>query len=57
MTQLVQDQENARKEAELASRERMNEADNRTAKELATLEVVSDERFGVSTGTGINPNP
>lgn len=57
MTQLVQDQENARKQAELASRERMNEADNRTAKELATLEVVSDERFGVSTGTGINPNP
>lgn len=57
MTQLVQDREDARKASELDSRERMNEADNRTAKELATLEVVSDERFDVSTGTGINPNP
>lgn len=57
MGRLVQDREDARKAAELTARERMNTSDNETAKELATLEVVSDERFGVSTGTGINPNP
>jgi hypothetical protein len=54
---LKQDREDARKQAELAARVHMNEADNATAKELAAVEVLSGERIGVSTGTGINPNP
>jgi hypothetical protein len=33
----------------------MNTQDNLTAMELAQLEVETGERFGVSTGTGINP--
>jgi hypothetical protein len=37
------------------SRERMNESDNQTAKELAAAEILSGERVAVSTGTGINP--
>jgi chorismate synthase len=35
----------------------MNESDNATAKELAAVEVLSGEKFGMTTGTGINPNP
>jgi len=35
----------------------MNTEDNRTAMELATAEITSGEKFPVSTGTGINPNP
>ena len=54
---LKQDREDARKQAELAARVRMNEADNATAKELAAVEVLSGEKFGMTTGTGINPNP
>jgi hypothetical protein len=54
---LRQDREDARKQAELAARVHMNEADNETAKELAAVEVVSGEKFGMTTGTGINPNP
>ena len=54
---LKQDREDARKQAELATRMAMNTADNETAKELAAVEVVSGERFAQSTGTGINPNP
>jgi chaperonin GroES len=49
--------EDQRKAAELAARQAMNTQDNLTAMELAKLEVVSGEKFGVSTGTGINPNP
>lgn len=41
--------------ADRASREQMNEADNFTAMNLAALEVQSGEKFGVSTGTGVNP--
>jgi hypothetical protein len=49
--------ENQRKAAELAARERMNTADNDTAKLLAAAEMATGEKVAVSTGTGINPNP
>ena len=44
-----------RKLAEMQVRQAMNTQDNLTAMELAKLEVETGERFGVSTGTGINP--
>ena len=50
-------QENARKAAELAARERINEADNQTARDLAAAEIASGERVAVSTGTGLDKNP
>jgi len=49
--------ENQRKAAEIAARERMNTADNDTAKLLAAAEMATGEKVAVSTGTGINPNP
>lgn len=49
--------ENQRTMAEMASREHMNQQDNETAMRLAQAEILSNEKFGVSTGTGINPNP
>ncbi len=49
--------ENERKAAEIASRERMNTADNDTAKLLAAAEMATGEKVAVSTGTGLNPNP
>ena len=49
--------ESQRTAAEIASRERMNQQDNETAMRLAQAEILSNEKFGVSTGTGINPNP
>lgn len=49
--------ENQRTAADNASRERMNQQDNETAMRLAQAEILSNEKFGVSTGTGINPNP
>jgi hypothetical protein len=49
--------ENQRKAAEIAARERMNTADNETAKLLAAAEMATGEKVSVSTGTGINPNP
>ena len=55
--QLVQDREDARKQAEIDARVYMNAADNETAKELVAVEVASGERTALSTGTGINPNP
>jgi hypothetical protein len=54
---LIQDREDARKQQELMARMTMNQEDNETAKELAAVEVASGERFDVSTGTGVNPNP
>ena len=36
-------------------KERTNTADNNTALTLAEMEVLSGERIGLSTGTGINP--
>jgi hypothetical protein len=55
--QFKQQSENQRTAADLAARERMNTADNDTAKLLAAAEIESGERVRVSTGTGINPNP
>ena len=46
-----------RKAEDLAARERMNNADNSTAKELAQMEMESDEKTSFTTGGGINPNP
>jgi hypothetical protein len=54
---LKQDREDARKQAELATRLAMNREDNETAKELTAVEVASGERTSMTTGTGINPNP
>ena len=54
MRQMGEDQ---RKQAELAVREKMNTQDNLTAMQLAELEAVTGEKFAVSTGTGINPQP
>jgi len=55
--QMKQMAENERTAAEIAGRERMNTADNDTAKLLAAAELATGERVSVSTGTGINPNP
>ena len=46
-----------RKAEDLAARERMNNADNSTAKELAQMEMETDEKTSFTTGGGINPNP
>ena len=53
--QQIEQVENQRKMAEMEVRQAMNTQDNLTAMELAKLEVETGERFGVSTGTGINP--
>jgi hypothetical protein len=55
--QMRQAAEDARLAADLQTRERMNTADNDTAKLLAAAEMATGERVAVSTGTGINPNP
>jgi len=55
--QMKQIAENERTAADIAARERMNTADNDTAKLLAAAELATGERVSVSTGTGINPNP
>ncbi len=52
-----QEAEDRRTQAQIQARLEMNESDNQTAKQLAALEVATGERIGVSTGTGINPNP
>lgn len=52
-----QQAEDERTRAQIQARLEMNESDNQTAKQLAALEVATGERIGVSTGTGINPNP
>ncbi len=54
---LQQSREDARTNLEVSARMTMNEADNRTAMELAQLEAITGERVAVSTGTGINPQP
>ena len=53
--QQIEQIENQRKLSEMQVRQAMNTQDNLTAMELAKLEVETGERFGVSTGTGINP--
>ena len=55
--QLKQMSEDQRTAADLAVRERMNNADNDTAKLLAAAEMATGEKVSLSTGTGINPNP
>lgn len=55
LEQFKQQQEDARTQLEMQIRERMNQADNDTAKLLAAAEIQSGERISVSTGTGINP--
>ena len=49
--------ENQRTQAEIQARLAANEADNLVALKLAELEITSGEKFGVTTGTGINPGP
>ncbi len=55
--QVKQQAEDQRLAAELETRERMNTADNDTAKLLAAAEMATGQKVAVSTGTGINPNP
>ena len=57
MAQQREQAEDQRTVAELQARMQMNTEDNRTAMELASAEMASGEKFAVSTGTGINPNP
>ena len=57
LEQMRQDREDQRKKADLDARMAMNLQDNQTAMQLAAAEIASGERFGVSTGTGINPQP
>lgn len=47
--------ENKRKAEDLAARERMNSADNMTAKELAAMEMESGEKTAYTSGKGIDP--
>jgi len=47
--------EDRRKSQDLAARERMNESDNRTAKELAEMEMESGEKTSYTSGGGIDP--
>jgi len=49
--------EDDRTKLETASRRAMNNEDNLTAVALAEREIESGEKFDVSTGTGINPQP
>lgn len=57
LEQLRQASEDARKAAELATRELVNTQDNETAKLLASWEMAFGEKTALSTGTGVNPNP
>jgi hypothetical protein len=52
-----QQAENQRSQSEMAARVGMNNSDNQTAMTLAQLEIATGERIGVSTGTGVNPQP
>ena len=54
---LRQQAEDIRAAENNAARERMNTSDNITALQLAEAEIRTGEKFAVSTGTGINPNP
>ena len=54
---MQQDREDERTAAEIQAKLAMNEADNQTAMALAEMEALSGEKFAVSTGTGINPQP
>jgi hypothetical protein len=52
---LKQDRLDERQAAELQVKMLTNREDNQTAKDIAAAEVLTGEKVGVSTGTGINP--
>jgi alkanesulfonate monooxygenase SsuD/methylene tetrahydromethanopterin reductase-like flavin-dependent oxidoreductase (luciferase family) len=52
---LKQDRLDQRQVRELEVKMVTNREDNETAKQIASMEVLSGEKIGVSTGTGINP--
>lgn len=52
---LKQDRLDNRQAAELEVKLVTNREDNDTAKQIAAMEIVTGEKVGVSTGTGINP--
>jgi hypothetical protein len=54
---LKQQAQDVRTAEDIAARERMNTSDNVTAMQLAEAEILSGQKFSVSTGTGINPSP
>ena len=54
---LRQQAEDIRTAEEIAARERMNTSDNITAMQIVEAEIRTGDKFAVSTGTGINPNP
>ncbi|CAB4211094.1 hypothetical protein UFOVP1417_83, partial [uncultured Caudovirales phage] len=43
------------RQMELAAKQQINDADNRTAKELAVFEAEHGNKSNLSTGHGINP--
>jgi hypothetical protein len=52
---IKQDRLDNRQAAELEVKMATNREDNDTAKQIAAMEVITGEKVGVSTGTGINP--
>ena len=52
---IKQDRLDNRQAAELEVKMMTNREDNDTAKQIAAMEVITGEKVGVSTGTGINP--
>lgn len=52
-----QEHEDNRSAADLATRERMNTADNVTALTIAEAETLADNKAAVETGSGLNPSP
>jgi hypothetical protein len=49
--------ETARKLVDAETRQEINTADNATALSIAEAEVLDNQKIGVSTGSGINPQP
>ena len=54
---LRQQAQDMRTAEEIAARERMNTSDNITAMQIVEAEIRTGDKFALSTGTGINPNP
>lgn len=57
LAQMREQSQNARTADDIEARVFMNTSDNETAKQLAAAEIAAGEKFDVSTGTGINPQP
>jgi hypothetical protein len=55
--QLREQGQDQRSQLETQARLDMNEADNQTAMHIAAAEIATGDKIGLSTGTGINPNP